>query len=491
MPKKITTEDFIKMSCTIHGDRYDYSKVVYKKSRENVVIICKEHGEFLRTPNDHLNGTGCNRCGYARRNVKLIQQCSETFISRSMSKHGNRYDYTKVVYTNAGTRVKILCPEHGEFEQTPDAHLAGQGCPECGRKRGGESRFKTAKETIIRRFREIHGDTYEYDKVQYVGSDFNVTITCKDHGDFEQTPSNHLGGKGCSKCGQNGPSKPEIEVYEFIRKLSVDAQHSDRQLLGGKELDVYIPSKMIAVEFNGIYWHSSGDKARDQDFRKSHIYKTVECEKKGVRLYHIFENEWNEKRDLWQSVLCNALGKSPDRVFARQCNIVDVSPEVATSFLEDNHLQGACGSSVRLGLEYQGVLVSLMTFGKPRFDKHHDWELIRFCNLKFTNVVGGASRLLKAFKNYRSGTIVSYANRRWSDGGLYETLGFTLMGISEPTYYYISPNCSKVYHRSTFMKHKLGAILDRFDPNISEVDNMYAHGYRRIWDCGSKVYSLS
>jgi len=193
--KKSNVDDFIQKAIKIHGEKYDYSKVDYKKSTENVIIICIEHGNFQQTPNGHLGGAGCRKCS-TQRNSDKARKTTEKFIKESIELHGEMYDYSKVEYKNYNENVIILCKEHGEFEQTPSNHLKGTRCPLCSIIKGGLLRRKTTEE-FIRECIKIHGDKYDYSKVQYNKASENVIIICKEHGEFLQTPSNHLTGKLC------------------------------------------------------------------------------------------------------------------------------------------------------------------------------------------------------------------------------------------------------------------------------------------------------
>jgi hypothetical protein len=160
--------------------------------------------------------------------------------------------------------------------------------------------------------------------------------------------------------------------------------------------------------------------------------------------------------------------------------------------LTENHIQGTCASKINLGLFYEKELVSLMTFGKPRFNKKYEYELIRFCNKKNLSVIGGASKLLHSFiEEYHPNSIISYANRRWSQGNLYEKLGFSLDLETPPNYFYFHPDDFLLKSRVQFQKHKLQSILQEYNPDLSETKNMYINGYRKIYDCGNKVYSLN
>jgi very-short-patch-repair endonuclease len=192
--KKSNTNEFIIKSKDIHGDKYDYSKVEYIKAMEKVIITCKEHGDFEQTPNGHLDGKGCRKCS-TEINSDKQRKTTKQFITEAIQIHNDKYDYSKVVYKNTGEKVIIICKEHGDFLQTPNGHLDGKGCIKCA------GCYKSNTEEFVKKSKEIHGDKYDYSNVEYKKVNEKVIITCKEHGDFEQTPNGHLNGLGCFKCG--------------------------------------------------------------------------------------------------------------------------------------------------------------------------------------------------------------------------------------------------------------------------------------------------
>ncbi|AXY82718.1 putative Hef-like homing endonuclease [Acinetobacter phage KARL-1] len=278
-------------------------------------------------------------------------------------------------------------------------------------------------------------------------------------------------------------SSAEIEIVNFLESLTdTEIITNSRKIIPNlKELDIYVPAHKLAIEYDGIFWHSSGSKETDLKIKHAHISKTEECEKQGIHLLHIFENEWRNpiKREIWKSVISHKLGKSKS-IYARKCVVRDISVSIAHEFCEENHLQGKCGASSAKGLFYNGELVQVATFGKPRFNKGYDMELLRLCSKKYTCVVGGASKLLKGMN------LISYANRRWSFGNVYEQMGMEKVGVTKPGYFYIVDG--ELKHRSGYMKHVLKDKLEIFDEELSESENCYANGLRRIWDCGNILY---
>ena len=197
---KLTTEDFIKKARSIHGDKYDYSKVNYINCDTKVCIICPIHGEFWQIPSSHLNGNGCPICGKLKSNSSKTMGLND-FIEKARKKHGDKYDYSKVEYVNNRTKVCIICPKHGEFWQEPSSHLVGRGCKLCFEEKKKHI-YNTTQEDFINKCKTIHGDKYDYSKVIYTNAKDKICIMCPEHGEFWQEPSSHLNGCGCPKCAK-------------------------------------------------------------------------------------------------------------------------------------------------------------------------------------------------------------------------------------------------------------------------------------------------
>ena len=273
-------------------------------------------------------------------------------------------------------------------------------------------------------------------------------------------------------------SVSENEVYDFIKQY-VECEQSNRSILNGKELDIFISSRNMAIEFNGLYWHSELHKSNNY-----HLNKTEECEKLGIQLIHIFEDDWLYKQDIVKSRLKSLLGISDRRIFARKCEIKELDSKTSKQFLEENHIQGNVNSKYRYGLFDKDNLVAVMTFGNSRFEKD-ELELHRFANKLNCNVIGGASKLFKHFlKQNISSSIISYANRSWSLGKLYETLCFKLIGKTKPNYSYVI-NGSRL---DRFKYRKSELVKQGFDPSMTEVEIMNERKYYRIFDSGSLKY---
>lgn len=274
----------------------------------------------------------------------------------------------------------------------------------------------------------------------------------------------------------NFDSIEEKELTNYIKSI-YDGKiiENDRVVLAGKELDIYLPDKNLAFEYDGLYWHN--ELYKDINY---HLDKTKLCLSKNVQLIHIFENEWIYKKDIVKSRIASLLGLNK-HIYARKTIYKIVSYDESKQFLNENHLQGNCISKYRYGLYYDNELVSLMTFGKSRFSD--EFEMLRFCNKIGYNVIGGASKLFKHFLNDHKEIkeIISYADRRWSIGNLYDKLNFKFDKVSLPNYYYIFGNILK--NRLEFQKHKL--IKEGYSKDKTEHEIMLKREIYRIYDCGN------
>lgn len=219
MSKRYTTEEFIEKAKEIHGNKYNYSKVVYKNSSTKVEIICPKHGSFFQSPYSHLNGCGCPKCGKESM-ANIIRKDKEQFINEAKAIHGDKYDYSKVEYKNKENDVCIICPKHGEFWQRAANHLKGCGCPKCRYEKMTEE-YKDTLQDFIEKANIVHNGKFDYSKVKYIDSQTKVCIICPEHGEFWQKPNNHLHGWGCAKCS-GVKQKTTEEFIEEAKKVYGD-----------------------------------------------------------------------------------------------------------------------------------------------------------------------------------------------------------------------------------------------------------------------------
>ena len=328
------------------------------------------------------------------------------------------------------------------------------------------------------------------DKQTYIDSGV-FELQCKKCSDifFRELKPNGITRAGCLKCNKSGTSLPELRISEFIQSYGFDnIKRNDKSVLNGKEIDILVDELNFGIEYNGLYWHS--EQQIDEKNSTRHLQKTSECISKGVKLFHIFENEWldDDKNKIWKSMILSALQKT-DKLYARKCKIKTLSNKETADFLNKNHLQGAARASVKLGLFYDDNLVSVLTLAKPRFTDKYDFEIVRFCNALNTTVVGAFSKLLSHFeKLYPGVSIITYANLRYSTGEVYSKNGFEYSHQTKPNYFYYLPKDGILQPRQMFQKHKLKEFSN-YSPDKTEHQIMFEYGYRQIFDCGNLVFT--
>lgn len=496
MPAKLTTRDFIDRARAIHGDKYGYAFSVYQSAHTKLFIYCPEHGMFEQHSSHHLNGHGCPGCS---RNKK---HTTDSFITRAREVHGDVYDYSLVEYVSAHKKVIVHCPKHGNFEQTPDSHTTGKGCPDCG------GRKTHTNNSFIEKAKEIHGDFYNYSKVKYVNAHEKVTITCPDHGDFEQLAWDHIGnGHGCPKC-TGRQSKPETEIIDLITSLGLRVVHGDRSIIKPLEIDILVPEAKLAIEFNGNYWHSDQQKPKSY-----HFDKTKAANEAGYRMIHVWEGDWDVRKDQIKRIIINACGKTNEKPLnARDCKVEEIEMKVINEFLDEHHIQGRVHQAkIKLGLVHKTEgLVAVMTFGKganirgtarvnAEATSEVPWNLTRYAAKH--SVRGGASKLFKAaVTRYELTFVESYSMNDYFTGGMYEKLGFTKTTAYGADY--------RVFHPKTGIRFKyhwqrrnipnvlrdIGREDIVFNPDKSidprtefEIEDLA--GALRLWDSGKTKWT--
>ena len=542
MKNKYTIDDFIERAVKKHGDRYDYSKSVYVDSVTPLEIICHEHGSFFQAPAAHLRGYGCPLCGNKKRGKR---SSLEEFIDKAREVHGDKYDYSKVEYINSWTKVCIvchehgefyqtpmahlngqgcpkclgrglsqdeiiskfkavhndkydyskvkftrvkdkvciICPEHGEFWKTPEKHIMGQGCPKCSFKKRGENHICTQEE-FINRATLLHGGKYLYDNVSYTCMDEKVEIICPKHGSFYQRPYDHLQGHGCPKCGML-VSKAEDDIYNFLVNLIGEDNilRNDRSVLNGKEIDIYIPSKKFGIEYNGLKWHSE-EFGKDRDYHSSKMFNAIS---NGIRLVQIFEDEWINHRDLVLSKIAHLLHENSGmkRIMGRKCSVQEIAKPLAKVFLDRYHIQGYGKSTVSYGCFYMDKLIGVMSFVD---DGKGKWNLVRFATDINYICQGVGGKLLKYFiKKQNPIEIKTFADRRWtcsSADNIYIKLGFKVDTVLKPDYHYINgDNPVERIHKFNLRKNTL---IKKYgmSPDLTESEMVSKLGFYKIWDCG-------
>lgn len=279
-----------------------------------------------------------------------------------------------------------------------------------------------------------------------------------------------------------GRSHIEQEIYEFVKSLDSSTVQNCRKIITPQELDIYVPTKKVAIEVNGLYWHSVNNGMP----KNYHLDKTEKCISLGIKLIHIFEDEWQNKQEICKSIISSSLGIFVNRIYARKCIMKEVPELESKKFLDENHIQGRVNSSYRLGLYYDNELVQLITLGKSRYTKD-EYELYRMCTKLNTQVIGGFSKLL-AHQPYNH--IISYVDISKFTGKSYVDNAFSLLHLTKPSYFYWSNSTGRV-SRISAQKHKLSKLVNNYDESKTEIQNMHDNGFLQIYDCGNLKVSYN
>ncbi len=284
-------KNFIQKSNEIFSNKYDYSLVEYKNNKTKVKIICTKHGIFEKTPNKHLSGQACQKCSLEN-SSKIQSSNTEDFVKKSTNIHRHKQDYSLITYKHHKTKVKIICSKPGIFEQTPNKHLRGCGCPKCA------DNIKLTKKEFIKRSRNVHNYKYNYSLVKYKNNRTKVKIICSEHGIFEQIPTNHLRGKGCDKCKINSIGEKTIENLLKEKNIIFTQQKTfdDCKNIFKLPFDFYIPKLNMCIEYDGRQHFNINTKFYTKSIKINDNIKNKYCKSKNIKLLRIKYIENIEKK---------------------------------------------------------------------------------------------------------------------------------------------------------------------------------------------------
>ena len=391
----------------------------------------------------HLKGQGCKKCAIIYKS-NLLRKDKELFYTQVNLLHKNKFKYFDD-YKGRNHKIKIECPNHGLFYQIASNHLNGQDCKKCSIQN------KTKKhEQFVIEANIIHNNFYEYIE-EYEHSQKKLKIKCPEHGIFEQEPAAHLSGKGCSTCGKfSSVSKYKLEILNFLEKNNIiNIQTSNWKILKQFELDIYLPYYNLAIEINGLYWHSKLYK--DNNY---HLNKTNECLSKGIRLIHIFEDEWIYKQNIVKSRLLNILKKDIYELDSVDCFIREIDESLAKQFINNNNLYDFENSEKYIGLYYihkeKEYLVSLMTFTENKINQ--------FCNKINFNIFNAQEKIINYYiEKYKPNNLIIKLDKRWCvENNVYKQLGFEK--INE-----LTPKCWFVFAQERLKNNFSGDLNSIYD----------------------------
>jgi very-short-patch-repair endonuclease len=292
MGKKLTQEEIIKRFEEVHKDKYIYSKVSYSGINNKIIIICPEHGEFLQTPYNHYHNHGCPKCAtnYNYSTLEIINDFKKI--------HKYKYNYSKVKYLNNNNKIEIICPEHGSFWQLPYSHRIGNGCPKCQYLNNFQ---------VIERFKKVHGDKYDYSKVNYKNTLSKVEIGCPVHGKFLQTVVDHFSGSGCPKCAKEiKESKGERKIREILEKNNIKYSQ-EVKLFENYRFDFYLDEFNLIIEYDGIQHFEPvkyfGGEEGFLNTQKRDKIKTEYCKNNKITILRIPYWDFNNINNIINSVV--------------------------------------------------------------------------------------------------------------------------------------------------------------------------------------------
>jgi len=414
-------------------------------------------------------------CGFCYGNKRLSVDVIKSWLDHGYQVHGEYY--------NNQSRLLFTCPNGHEYHATWATYQKGHRCPVC------HGANKLIDEQVHERLKEL---SLQWVDGHYENVDSILTLKCENekHATFQFRFRNiYCGGHKCPECKQQLVSMAEKEIADWLENAGFQVERSHRELLSnGREVDIYLPQHKLGVEYCGLFFHQEGKPGFGKD-RHYHAAKYTELAASKIRLLTIFEDEWQDKKDVVKSLILSKLNKAETSVYARSCLIRKVAKREFQRFLRDNHLQGETSAATTLcyGLYHDDKLVQCITFGfghRQNMDSKVMY-IDRVCTRVGYTVTGGVSRLLKAVREEatmlgRCG-LRTYSDRRYSDGALYKALGFSLVGSLPPSYHYVKGGVRKS-KQSLKLKPEERAL------GVTEAALRLSQGYGRIWDCGKDVW---
>ena len=485
--------DFVEFTCSKCGTFVKDAKVASMRRRQDFRTVCTEckKNEYFSDKEkrekrlEKIKKTKLEKYGYE--NPFFSKEWQEQTRSKRLEEDSYKKAFEKAKRTNLekyGIELATNTPEAKEKRRNTMIEKYGVEHPLQNndflnkmKRTMFSATYESMKEKledsisiISEEFSGTKNVRYKF-KCNICGKNFNSAI------DSGRTPK-------CPKCNKIYYDK-ETEVYDFLSS-HIYCEHNRRFTVDGKrlELDIYIPERNLGIEFNGLYWHSSNKIGKNYHLKKQEFFSKL-----GIDVIFIFEDEWIENRKIVESILLSRIRKFDTILYARKLTLREVPKKEEKDFFNNNHLQGFVGSSYCCGLYNGDELVSCMSFGKSRFNKKYEWELLRYATIINSSVVGGAKRIFKRFITDNSPrSLISYCDKRYFTGYVYTSLGMNLINESAPNYFYTKRY--KRYSRVKFQKHKLSKLLEVFDEEKTEVENVLNNGYDIIHDCGNKVYSI-
>ena len=449
-------ESVVHKARQVHGDTYEYLRLGKLSNRPSIYFLCKEHGEVHKTTNKHISAKqGCPKCSSLESSQNKRYSFGE-YKTKALKVHGGIYNYKGLSIEDGFTYVNYKCKQHGAVRQLAANHLIGSGCNTCGYLRSGEL-LRHSLESFKQAADAVHGSRYEYLDLGINPHNRRSTIRylCKKHGEHTQGISEHLGGQGCPRCSTR-ISKGELELLAYIQTIYPTTAGSYKYQ-GKKEIDIYIKDLNLGIEYDGLPWHSTKYKTKEQQ-----LVKSLELSQEGIRLIRIFEDEWLARKEQIKEYLKYQAGKVSDNYYAADCAIEEISSEDAMAFHNYRQVKAVKQSSVNKALKYKNKVVAAISLNTT------DKGLKLSCFSSAFKSVQASKVLIDAvIQDTKTRYIEAYMDNRLED-----TKAYRHMGFNNPIK--IDPEC-------TYWK----------DGSNSREDTFGGVGYYQIYDDGLTKWELT
>lgn len=459
--------------------KYQTNKVVFISNKKPVILICPDHGEFEITRNAMLLSKLSVACPICKKKERGEVYDTASCITKIENKFGHgHFDLSKVIYNGYRSEIEVGCLNgHGFFNILPDRLYAYNDCPKCS-KLAKAKRSQLTLTQFIDKAKSKHGNIYNYSSIlEYNGLLKPVTITCSKHGTFKQLAGNHLNGKGCPSCGII-TTKAEIEILDWLKSLNQITIHQYRDKY---ELDIFLPEYNLGIEYNGLWWHSELYKPKNYHAKKSNYFM-----KKGIRVIHLWEDEWTKNPQQIKAYLTHQLGLTESRIFARNTTTELINSKDANLLLEKAHLLGRTNAKYYIGLKYNDKLVAIGAFSNNASARGiNQWEMVRY--VTDGAVVGGLSKIMSSFRKLTKiyTPITSYTDNDKFSGSSYAKAGFIQLNEVSPDYKTISQSEYWRHPKQFTKRSNLAKILGSvFDKNKTEHQNCLNNNIYRVYDSG-------
>ena len=454
----------------------DVKLLIYQKGKKSLSCFeCSEGHVFVKTNDSFRETPSCPECEKAKRANQRYQEYTKRLKEHGLTPLTEFYTATD----------KFACQcEQGHITWTNILNLNGSyQCSICSNNKISKDRRFSIDE--VKQVLKEKG--FEYISGEYKNQYSQILAKCYS-GHYIKNNLNYFKTiNTCPECKINSFERMQYNLFEDIQKILPNEEIilNDREVLDGKEIDIYIPSKKIGIELDGVYWHSKKDK-------KYHLEKTKLANEKDIKLLHFWDKEYTEKKEIVLNMIRSKLG-SNNRIYGRKTAVKEVSKEIAKKFLNQYHINGYHQANFCLGLYYKGELYAVAAFSKSRYNKQYKFELNRYALRPGFTIIGGFGKILKEYKRLTNNApLITYLDIRFSginpDATVYAKNGMELLGYTEPNYFYLKEH--KLHSRIKFQKHKLKDKLEVFNPELTEIKNMLNNGYKIVYDCGNMKFKV-